>query len=82
MCVIVRFECGCIGTAPDSKGHSAILVACDGEGGPGSIDRPMQGKSYSNVPDSYIETLWNKFAEAAEYATVLHAFRLLIYRSK
>jgi hypothetical protein len=24
-----RFDCGCIGTAPDSGGHSIIVKACD-----------------------------------------------------
>jgi hypothetical protein len=74
---IVRFECGCIGTAPDEKDESAILHACDGDGGVGPRCRPMGDKAYEPIDANFGEVVWQAFADAergCELRKALSAF--------
>lgn len=65
MTTIVRFDCGCIGTAPES-GRSSILSACDGDdGGPGMSDRDMSSHTYE--PVDYRVQVWADASDAYAY---------------
>jgi uncharacterized protein YoxC len=78
--VIVRFDCGCVGTKPDAKGNSAIIMACDNTDGRnvGGRERPMFDKKYEPVDADYAGVIWRAFADQDEYRQVQSALRMVV----
>jgi hypothetical protein len=75
MTTIVKFECGCIGTQPDSNMESTILESCE-DGTPGSKARPMKGKAWQ--PYEFRDRLHEAFVESHDYNEIRNVLMSLV----
>ena len=74
MTTIVKFICGCIGTAPES-GRSSILVSCE-TGEVGAADRDMGSATYD--PVDYRVQVWADATDAYAYRELRNNLRRVL----